>query len=131
MVGVGPPRARVQHAEEGVEAGGGAALAAHPREQPGGVLRDHPGVLGRVALDEAAALERVVGEREGAAREARLDQAAARVEELAPVGGAGDELLVGRDASPPWRAANWAIAKSSSAYLSVVAAEPQTALGLP
>ena len=92
VVGVGPSRAGVEDAEEGVESRRRLGRPAHPVDESGRVLRDHPGVLRGVALDEAATLKWVIWIGEGAAREARLDQAARRVEEVAPVGGAGDEL---------------------------------------
>ena len=131
VIGVGGAGAAVQLAQEAVEAGARPHPPSHRGEKPGGVLGDRPAVLDGVALDEAAAAQVVVAGWKGAIFVARLDQAAAAVEELAPVARAADQATVGPRRSPRERAANWAIAKSSTAYSSEVAAEPQTASGLP
>ena len=85
VVGVGAAGPGVELAQEAAEPRRGLRPAAHRAEEAGRVLGHHPGVLGRVALDEPAAAEVVVMGWKGAVFVARLDHPAGRVEELAPV----------------------------------------------
>ncbi len=55
VVGVGAAGAGVELAQEAAEALGGLPGPPMRAEEPGRVVGDHPGVLGGVALDEAAA----------------------------------------------------------------------------
>ena len=85
VVGVGATGTGVELAQEVPQPAGGLPAAADRAEEAGGVVGNHPAVLDRVALDEATAAAVVVARREGTVFVARLDHAAAAVEELAPV----------------------------------------------
>ncbi len=85
VVGVGAAGAGVELAQETAEPAGGLRPATHRAEEAGRVVGHHPAVLGGIALDETAAAQVVVVGRESTVFVARLDHAAAAVEELAPV----------------------------------------------